>query len=335
VRELTIVTIGLALLAVAWTLLFLVARTVVTRRSRARAAALERMRRPALQIAYSDELPDVADLDKGDFEALSTLVMRYGRRVRGEPRERLADFVERSGIAADQRRELSRRGAWRRATAAFALGDAGDRDAIPALLVALDDRDRAVRIAAAHSLGSLGAVEAVDPLVESIEAGRIPWIEGGQALIELGSGAAPALRALAADPTSPLRARAIELLGHVGGPGDAHAVQEALAEESPELREQAARALGELGARDSTAALRRALGDPEPAVASAAAASLGATGAHDVVDDLLAVARSGSFEAARAAATAAARIDPRAVVAAAEQPGAGPHVEAAADLARI
>jgi len=53
------------------------------------------------------------------------------------------------------------------------------------------------------------------------------------------------------------------------------------------------------------------------------------------VDDLLAHAREGPFEAARAAAAAAARIDPRAVVAAAEQPGAGPHVEAAADLAQI
>ena len=334
-RELTLVTVGLALLAVAWILLFLVARAVVTRRSRVRAAALERMRRPALQIAYSDELPDVAELDKGDFEALSTLVMRYGRLVRGEPRDRLAAFFERSGIAADQRRALSSRGAWRRATAALALGDAGDRDAIPALLAALEDRDRAVRIAAAHSLGSLGAVEAVHPLVKSIEAGRIPWIEGGQALIELGSDAAPALRALAADPASPLRARAIELLGHVGGPGDAAAVQRALAEDSPELREHAARALGELGARDSTAALRRALGDPDAAVATAAAASLGAIGAHDVVDDLLAHAREGPFEAARAAAAAAARIDPRAVVAAAEQPGAGPHVEAAADLAQI
>jgi HEAT repeat protein len=335
VRELTFITVGLALLAVSWTILFLVARVVVTRRSRARAAALERMRRPALQIVYSDEPPDIADLDRGDVEALSTLVMRYGRRVRGEPRERLANFAERSGIAADQRRALTRRGAWRRATAAFGLGDAGDRDAIPALLTALEDRDRAVRIAAARSLGSLGAVEAVDPLVESIAAGRIPWIEGGQALIELGSGAAPVLRALAADEASPLRARAIELLGHVGDAGDAPIVEGALAADAPELREEAARALGELGARDSIAALRRTLRDPEPAVASAAAASLGAIGAHDVVGDLLAIARGGSFEAARAAATAAAKIDSRAVVAAAEQPGAGPHVEAAADLARI
>ena len=155
------------------------------------------------------------------------------------------------------------------------MGAAG---AVPDLIAALQDRDRAVRIAAARSLGAIGSPEAAPVLVECLTDGRLPWLVGGQALIDIGSPAAPTLRELSAAAGSPSRGRAIELLGYVGDAGDAPFVREALSSESADIRERAARALGRLGARDAVTGLRQRLADPEPAVAAAAATSLGSIG---------------------------------------------------------
>jgi HEAT repeat protein len=332
---LTGVALVLVLAAAAWTIVFLATRIVIGRRRRAADEARERMRPLALQIVYEDERPDLDGLGERDLEALSMLVARYGRRLRGESRARLAAFFAASGAVERQRETLRRGGAWRRATAAFSLGDMGSGAAVPDLIAGLGDRDRAVRIASARSLGVVGSPEAAPALVDSLSAGRLPWLVGGQALIDLGSAAAPLLRELAAETGSPSRGRAIELLGFVGGAGDAPAVREAPTPEAAELRERAARALGRLGARDAVDALRRGLADPEATVAAAAATSLGAIGDRGAVDDLLELARTGPYEAAGAAARAAAALDPRAVESAADAPAAGQHLGEAADLAAL
>ena len=123
--------------------------------------------------------------------------------------------------------------------------------------------------------------------------------------------------------------------GLTGACAGDRAVRDALASESADLRERAARALGRLGAQDAVEALRRSLADPEPAVAAAAAASLGAIGDRSALDDLLELARTGPHEPARAAARAAASLDPRAVELAADAPGSGQHLGEAADLAAL
>jgi hypothetical protein len=330
-----VATVALIVVAAGWTLAFLAARVMVARRERAAEAARRRMRPLALEIVYEDERPDLSDLDTSELEALSGLVERYGRRLRGDSRAPLAEFFEASGAVERQRETLRRGRGWKRATAAFSLGDMGAPCAVPDLIAALDDRDQAVRIAAARSLGAIGTPEAVAPLVDGLSSERLPWHMGGHALITIGSASAPALRAHAADGSSPLRARAIELLGFVGDAADAPAVLGALSSESADLRERSARALGRLGAREAVAALRHALADPVPAVAAAAAASLGAIGDRGAVDDLLELARTGRHDPARAAAQAAAELDPRRVELAAEEPGAGTHLGEAADLAAL
>ena len=67
-------------------------------------------------------------------------------------------------------------------------------------------------------------------------------------------------------------------------------------------------------------------------VRAAAAHALGQLDAGTAVPKLLEVARTDVFRPARAAARAAARIDPGALRAAAAQPGAGPYLQEAADL---
>lgn len=332
---LTLITLGLAFAAVAWTAVFLSARAYTTHRDRNHDKEINRMRPLALAVVEDEEAPDVSGLTRGEVDALATLIARYGRQLRGDARERLSAFFLNAGLVDRERRELRARNAWRRATAAFALGDMAAMSAVPDLLVALDDRDRAVRMAAARSLGLIGASEAADPIVESVTAARIPWLVGGQALLDIGPTAAPALRAAADDVASPARARAIELLGFVGDAADARSVLDALASESPDIRERGARAIGRLGARDAVVSLRRLLDDPVPAVAAAAASSLAALGDRAAVPDLVRLARDGAFEAARAAAAAAVAIDPRAVDEAARLPGAGAFLGEAADLAAL
>jgi HEAT repeat protein len=70
--------------------------------------------------------------------------------------------------------------AWRRASAAFRLGDIGNEAAAAALIDALSDPDRDVRIAATRSLGRLRAPEAGAGLVAAAAtaACRPPWRAG-------------------------------------------------------------------------------------------------------------------------------------------------------------
>jgi HEAT repeat protein len=79
----------------------------------------------------------------------------------------------------------------------------------------------------------------------------------------------------------------------------------------------------------------RALGDRVPAVRGAAARALGQIGGRQATEALLPVARTDSFEPAREAAAALARIDPTLVIRVASEPGAGPHLREAADLAAL
>ena len=55
-----------------------------------------------------------------------------------------------------------------RAAAAWALGDLGDPQAIPALIQALGDQSENVRWAAAWALGDLGDPQAVPPLIKAL-----------------------------------------------------------------------------------------------------------------------------------------------------------------------
>ena len=79
------------------------------------------------------------------------------------------------------------------------------------------------------------------------------------------------------------------------------------------VRAAAAEAMGRLAAEVGTAELRKLLDDRIPAVQTAAATALGGIRDSEAVPALIALARSPDFDAARAAATAAARIDPGAL----------------------
>ena len=314
-------------------LVLVVRRLQLSRQERRRADAETRLR--SLALALTDgEAPDVA-LDARDGEALAALLSRFARRLDGTGRAHIAAFFERHGQLSRELERLRDRRSWRRATAAFALGDMASPRAVPSLVEALNDPRREVRAAAARSLGRLAAVEAVEPLVYALADERVPRAVAGQALLDIGPAALPELRALEARTRADVRAVAVELVGPLGNASDGHKLLERLRDPSADVRAKAALALGRLGADVAAADLRNALADRMPLVRAAAATALGAIGDRDAVGALLRETSDEHFESARAAAEALARIAPGVLEDAAGTAGASPHVAEAADLLRV
>lgn len=330
-----LIVVAIAFVAVALLLLIVLAirRIVLARRARQYAEAEKHVR--PIAIALVEDQPAEAQLSSTDQVVLAEVLGRFSRKLTGAADERVADYFLDSDALAAALRELRSRRAWRRAAAAYRLGDMACAEAAPALLTALDDRKRAVRAAAARSLGRLGVLDAVKPLVEALVSGRVPHGVAGQALVELGPAAVPELRAIAGHPSWRLRSTAVALLGLVGDSSDSRLAVDALEDPSAEVRAAAAEALGRVGVAAAEPALRSALDDRIPFVRAKAAASLGAIGSAAALPRLLEMARTDRFRPARAAAQAVARIAPGQLAAAAAAPGAGPHLHEAADLSAL
>ena len=151
--------------------------------------------------------------------------------------------------------------------------------------------------------------EALARELESAES----WRRGTahRLLLELGSGAAPALREIASKTLRPVaRLHAAHLLDAVGSLEEAHALS-LLSDEHPRLRDRGA-ALCEPWVSGSAAvreSLLRLAGDPDPAVRFQAALSLGGVEGGDAIESLAAIAVSGASDrwTRLAAAAGAAR----------------------------
>ena len=327
-----------AFFAVAATLFVavLVARRVWVARGVRRRAEAETRVQP-LALALLDGEPDAVtdDLGDDDARALARVLTRLGRHLSAGARANAAAFFVERGYVAEERRRLRARRAWRRATAAAALGDMGATEAIGDLLSRLADHDSDVRASAARALGRLGAVEAAAPLVRSLASGYVPRASAGQALLNIGPAAVEQLGPLTTAEDAGVRAAAIEIVGLVGSAEDADRVRRHLRDGAAEVRARACRALGRLGAGESAGELRAALGDRIPFVRAAAASALGQLGDREAVLLLARQAHRDTFDPAQAAARALLRIAPDATVRAALAPGAGPHLLEAADRATM
>lgn len=306
-------------------------RALFVSHARRYAAAVRRVRPIAISMVEGENDARPV-LPTGDQAVLAEVLGRYSRQLTGGDRTRVAEYFRGSDALAQSLRQLSSRRAWRRAAAAYRLGDMGCEEVAPPLFAALDDGNRTVRAAAARSLGRLKIVDAAKPLVEALVSGRVPNGVAGEALVELGPAAVPELRAIAEHPNHQLRATAITLLGLVGDSADSPLVVRCLGDPSAEVRAAAAETLARIGGPPAEAALRSTLDDRIAFVRAGAAGALGVIGSREALPRLLEIARSDAFRPARAAAQAVARISPKVLLAAAEEPDAGPHLHQAADL---
>jgi HEAT repeat protein len=313
----------------------LAARRINLGRSERRRAEMEARLRPLALALVHGEAPQVPPLGERDAVAFARLLTRYARQLHGEVREQVADFFESRGHLAAELAALDDRRGWRRATAAYALGDMGSDSACPRLVAALADPEQDVRSAAARSLGRLGSIDAVESLARALASEALPRSVGGQALLAIGPGALPGLDKLLSHPDAATRAVATELIGLLGGGSEIAALRGRLRDTSSEVRAKAARALGRLGAADAVADLRPALDDRVPFVRAAAAGALGALGDEGAFEALVEKATGDEYVPAHAAAQALARIDRTALLAVAKAPDSAPHLREAADLTRL
>lgn len=330
-RDTVVVFVGIQLLL----LITLAIRRVVTVRQGRRYATAVRRVRPIAILMVEGESGERPVLGAGDQAVLAEVLGRYSRQLTGGDRTRVADYFRGSDALAQSLHELGSRRAWRRAAAAYRLGDMGCEEAAPALLAALGDSNRTVRAAAARSLGRLKIVDAAKPLVEALVSGLVPSGVAGEALVELGPAAVPELRAIAEHPSHRLRAAAIALLGLVGDSADSPLAVRCLGDPSAEVRAAAAETLARIGGPPAESALRSTLDDRIAFVRAGAAGALGVIGSRAALPRLLEIARADAFRPARAAAQAVARISPKTLAAAAEEPDAGPHLHQAADLSAL
>jgi len=318
--------IGLVAATLLLLLLLVIRRVLLARQERRHAEAATRMRPVAIAFIGADEpLPD--DLSAYDQTVLAGQLRRYSQTLSGEAAERIASYFRASEALQQALAGLRARRSWRRADAAFALGDMAVAETTPELLRALGDRTRIVRTAAVRGLGRLQAKEATEPMVRALVEHTVPRGVAGNALLRMGPVIVPELRELATTPEPEMQAVAVTLLGLLGSSRDADVVGEALHDSSADVRVAAAEALGRIGTPKSEPELEAALDDRARYVRAAAATSLGEIGSPSVLDRLLDLARTDEFRPARAAAL----LDAGALSAAAADRDAGPHIHEAAD----
>jgi HEAT repeat protein len=261
--------------------------------------------------------------------------VHYSRQLTGASRERIVDYWESSGLLDQQVRQLQSYFSWKRAEAAFVLGDVGPLRVAPLLVGLLDDPEHDVRAAAARSLGRLGAVEAIGPLITASVRGRLPREVADMALLDIGPPAVESLAELAGHEDPGVRASAVHLIGLTGAAADIGPVVDHLADPAASVRAASASSLGRLGAGEARDALIVALGDRVPDVRTAAARALGQIGGQQATEALIPIARTDLFEPARAAAQAIGRMDPAVLLRLAADHDTGPHLLEAADRAAL
>lgn len=228
-------------------LVLVIRRSFLARGAGRREALVARLRPTALALVEGDATQPVPDFQGMEAEVFASLLGGYARLLSGEARERIAAYFEASGGVDEQLRRLRSRRAWKRASAAFTLGDMCSLRAAPSLIRALDDQARDVRMAVTRSLGRLGALDAIEPLISASLAGRVPRAVTGLALLDLGPTAVPRLLELTESPEPAVRAGAVELVGLLGNAGDARPVLDRLRDPAATVRTASADALGRLG----------------------------------------------------------------------------------------
>jgi HEAT repeat protein len=331
-QALFVIVLALAAGAILLTAVTTARRAQLARRERREAEIAQRLKPPVLAFLNGGTaLP--AGLTEREQEILADMLGGYARMLRGPVRERISDYFRQQGVTGREERRLAGdRRDWRRAAAAFRLGDIGSAAAAPALIGALADGSRDVRTAAVRSLGRLGSPDAAEGLLSALAARRVPGLLARWSLLQIGPAGLPRLRALASSQEAAERAGALQLIGLLGTASDADLLAARLRDTSAPVREQAATALGRLGGPGSVSGLLAALGDRIPAVRAAAAAALGRLRDRRAAEPLLGHAHGDSFEVAQAAAVALASLDPG--LAASESAASLPLAEAT-DLARL
>src|SRR6476646_5288392 len=222
----------------------------------------------------------------------------------------MAEYFESTGAISRATRGVGHPLAHRRAESAAVLGDMCSDQAEPALLMALNDRDADVRLAATRSLGRLRSRAAVIPILHSLACRHVPRAVAANAVLTIGVAALPGIRTLVTTEHPATRAAAVEVLGRLGNPRDGESLRDRLTDEAPLVRERACEALAHLGSGDEGQALEDLLADDVRNVRAAAAAALATVGGPHNATRLLEIVHDDCAEVAEIAAATLATVAP-------------------------
>lgn len=221
-----------------------------------------------------------------DRDLLVSAVEQLAEEVGSVERSKLEGLFQLFGMGRLLEKELEdlSRGNWpKRMRAATRLASMGGsrEEVVPHLLAALEDDMLDVRLAAAHSLAKLKALDAVVPILRHLVLpARWPIQRVTEILCDMGDAVAPRLLDYLDDPDAQDagKAAAIHTLGMRRATGAVAAVVRHLAHPDVEVRVQSAKALGEIGDMRAAPALQQAMHDPAWEVRAIAANALGALG---------------------------------------------------------
>jgi len=260
-----------------------------TRRARQQTHARDMIAR--LLTSSPNARGDLETLRQLPFPVREALVLEFGRTVRGQSVERLALVANSIGLTARAARACDSAFWWRRLTGARLLGVLDHHG--PELRTLLNDPNPIVRAEVLHWAAGRADHRIIDALVEHlIDPARLCRFTVRDSLLRLGHPAAVALenflereepsaladallvaRGLAQPNLLPaalrlsrhreplVRARAVGVLGALGGDSAGVALLECLQDDEATVREAAARAIGEVAHWGAASALAERLCD--------------------------------------------------------------------------
>ena len=290
------IVIGLTAVAVMGLLVIL---RIIHERRQARGAILRRKlmeslirfsedRNQLALVAVLKEMPAATIADSG-FEFLSLL--------RGDERRRIEEVFAQTGLPDFVRGRLRKGNEAQRIHSAEILTAFPDAAGLNALLEALGDRSREVRIAAAISLNQLGSLPALPTVLERIG----PTGLRSRRLIDLFE-SLPANRAdellanaVKADASPFVRAAAIEALSQTGDYRFLASMEDLARDPSPEVAAAALRALGRYGHPVASETVVAALGSTDWEVRREAAEAVGRIGIPEAVKPLTSLLEDGEW----------------------------------------
>ena len=323
--------VSLALVAIGFLFaLLLCARRLHANRLEREELAARRQAEPVLHALLDGD--EAGRAMTAEDAALATMLAELSPSLAGDTRKAIAEHFESRGAVGRATRGLGHPLAHRRAESAALLGDMCSDQAEPVLLLAMNDRDADVRLAATRSLGRLRARSAVVPILHSLACRHVPRAVAANAVLTIGVAALPGIRTLINTEHPATRAAAVELLGRLGNPRDGESLRDRLTDHAPLVRERACEALAHLGADDVDQALEHLLADDVRNVRAAAAAALARVGGPHNAARLLEIVHHDCAEVAEIAAATLATIAPGIVSRAAAQEDAHPRLRHAASM---
>jgi HEAT repeat protein len=246
------------------------------------------------------------------YEAAQSVLEELSGTVSGETRDRIAYLFEQFGFVRRQIANLSDRRWWVRGEAARRLGIMRSRQALPALVKHLHDREKDVRLSASDSLLDIAGVKgALHQVLQNLTTMTL-WmgVQLSKRVIAAGPAAIGPLLAGLESPVVSVRRFAIRMLGELRAPEVIGPLYTRFGSLDRETQILALRTLGRCGDEKVLDLLLQNTESQEVSIRTAAATALGYLGAPTAVPRLKQTLQEDRLPVGRAAAAALASIRP-------------------------